>query len=142
MRNSAIEALYEEALRNPNICFITGDFQHVREEEFRSLGHRYQNAGMAEQNIIGFASGMALSGKKVFVYSIVPFITLRCIEQIKIDVCGQNADVTVIGGGAGFTYGTCGISHLAIEDIATMRSLPYMKIVSPSGPAEAASLMR
>lgn len=142
MRNAVIEALYEEALRDPSICFFTGDFQHVREKEFRELGARYQNTGMAEQNTIGLAAGAALSGKKVFVYSIIPFITLRCLEQIKVDVCAQRTDVTVIGGGAGFTYGTCGITHLAIEDIAMMRALPHMKVVSPSGPKEATSLLR
>jgi len=142
MRNATIQTLYEEALRNPNVYFITGDFQHVREKEFIALGARYQNAGMAEQNIIGLAAGTALCGKKAFVYSIIPFITLRCMEQIKIDVCAHKADVTVIGGGAGFTYGTCGVTHLAIEDIAMMRALPHMKIVSPSGPAEASALMR
>jgi transketolase len=142
MRNAVISALYEEALRDESIFFVTGDFQHVREEEFKALGVRYQNAGMAEQNIIGLAAGAALSGKKVFVYSIIPFITLRCIEQIKVDVCSHGADVVVIGGGAGFTYGTCGITHLAIEDIAMMRALPGMKIVSPSGPKEAVALFR
>lgn len=142
MRNAIIQTLYEEAIRDPNIYFITGDFQHIKEEEFRALGDRYQNAGMAEQNIIGIAAGVALSGKKAFVFSIIPFITLRCIEQIKVDVCSHEADVTIIGGGAGFTYGICGVTHLAIEDIAMMRSLPHMKIVSPSGPAEARILMR
>ncbi len=142
MRNATVETLYQEAAQDPRICFFTGDFQHVREGEFIALGGRYQNAGMAEQNIIGLATGAALSGKKTFVYSIIPFITLRCIEQIKVDVCSMQADVTVIGGGAGFTYGTCGPTHLAIEDIAMMRALPHMKIVSPSGPAEASALMR
>lgn len=141
MRNAIIQTLYDEAARNPNIYFITGDFQHVREKEFKAFGGRYQNAGMAEQNIVGIAAGAALVGKKAFVFSIIPFITLRCIEQIKVDVCSHEADVTVIGGGAGFTYGTCGITHIAIEDIAIMRSLPNMKIISPSGPKEASSLL-
>ncbi len=142
MRNAVIETVYQEAIVNPNVYFITGDFQHVREKEFKALGVRYQNAGMAEQNILGMASGIALSGGKVFVYSIIPFITLRCIEQIKVDVCSHNCDVAIVGGGAGFTYGTCGITHLAIEDIAIMRALPNMKIVSPSGPKEVVALMR
>lgn len=142
MRNTVIQTLYEEAIRGSDIYFFTGDFQHVREKEFIALGGRYQNAGMAEQNIIGMAAGVALSGKKAFVYSIIPFVTLRCIEQIKVDVCLHRADVTIIGGGAGFTYGTCGATHLAIEDIAMMRALPHMKIMSPSGPAEASVLMK
>lgn len=142
MRNAVIETLYQEALKDPRICFFTGDFQHVREKEFIALGDRYQNMGMAEQNIISLAAGAALSGKKAFVYSIIPFITLRCFEQIKVDVCIHQSDVVVIGGGAGFTYGTCGPTHLAIEDIAAMRALPHMKIASPSGPEEAIHLTR
>ncbi len=142
MRNAVVETIYEEAVLNPKAYFITGDFQHVREKEFIALGARYQNAGMAEQNIIGMASGIALSGGKVFVYSLIPFITLRCLEPIKVDICSHKSDVSIIGGGAGFTYGTCGITHLAIEDIAMMRVLPRMKIISPSGPREAVALTK
>jgi transketolase len=142
MRNAVIEALYQEALSNKDVFFLTGDLQHVREPEFRVLGDQYQNAGMAEQHLTSLAAGLALSGKKVFTFSIIPFITLRCIEQIKVDVCSHKADVTVIGGGAGVTYGTCGPTHLAIEDIAMMRALPSMKVICPSGPSSAVSLFK
>src|SRR5579864_5930742 len=100
MRYEIIKAIYAAGEHNPNFYFITGDYGHANTEEFKkNWAGRYFNGGMSEQNIIGTAAGLALSGKKVFVYSIVPFITLRCYEQIKIDVCEHNVDVTIIGGG-------------------------------------------
>src|SRR6185369_17765088 len=106
MRFSVVEEIYNAAVKDPNVYFITGDLGHAKTKEFQTdLKDQYFNGGMAEQNIVGMAAGLALCGKKVFVYSIVPFITLRCIEQIKIDVCEQNADVTVVGVGGGFAYG-------------------------------------
>jgi transketolase len=143
MRFATVETIYEGALKDPTIFFITGDLGHARTDDFKKkLKGRYYNAGMAEQNIIGIAAGLALSGMKVFVYSIVPFITLRCFEQIKVDVCSQNIDVTVIGIGGGFAYGTAGATHYSIEEIAAMRALPNMKIVVPSNPTEAKLLTK
>ncbi len=138
MRFQVIETIYQHALSNPRIFFLTGDLGHAHREDFRkNLPHQYINVGIAEQNMIGIAAGLALSGNKVFVYSITPFITMRCYEQIKVDVCYQNVDVTVIGVGAGYAYSTCGCTHHAIEDIAIMRALPNMHIYSPSNPFEA-----
>jgi transketolase len=143
MRFAVVKEVYNAGLENPNICFITGDYGHANTEEFRrNFVGRYFNAGMSEQNIIGMAAGMALEGMKVFVYSIVPFITLRCYEQIKIDVCEHNLDVTIIGGGGGFAYGDAGPTHYSIEDIGAMRLLPNMKVVCPANPMEASQLMR
>lgn len=143
MRFAVVEEIYEAALRDKNIYFITGDLSHAKVEEFKkNIPDQYINAGMAEQNLIGVAAGLALSGMKVFVYSIVPFITLRCFEQIKVDVCYQNVDVTIIGVGAGFAYSAMGATHHAIEDIATLRALPHMQIVSPSNPLEGRLIAR
>lgn len=143
MRFAVVEEIYEAALRNKNIYFITGDLGHAKVDEFKNnIPDQYINAGMAEQNLIGVASGLALSGMKVFVYSIVPFITLRCFEQIKVDVCYQNVDVTIIGVGAGFAYSAMGATHHAIEDIAALRALPNMQIVSPANPLEGRLLAR
>jgi transketolase len=137
MRFSCIETIYNAALKDPKIVFITGDLGHMNTEEFKkNLPGRYFNAGMAEQNIVGMASGMALSGMKVFVYSIVPFITLRCIEQIKIDMCIHNVDVTVIGVGGGLAYGSAGATHYSIEEVGMLRTLPNMKVVCPATPSE------
>lgn len=143
MRFAVVEEIYEAALRDKMIYFITGDLNHAKVEEFKkNIPDQYLNAGMAEQNLIGVAAGLALSGMKVFVYSIVPFITLRCFEQIKVDVCYQNVDVTIIGVGAGFAYSAMGATHHAIEDIAALRALPNMQIVSPANPLEGRLLAR
>jgi len=138
MRREVIRTIYKQALLDDKVIFITGDLGHDSINEFRkNLPKQYINAGIAEQNIIGIAAGLALSGHRVFVYSIAPFITMRCYEQIKVDVCYQNVGVVIIGVGAGYAYSTCGCTHHAIEDIAVMRALPNMSIYSPSNPPEA-----
>jgi len=141
MRFESVRAIYDYGIKNGKMCFITGDYGHTKTEEFRSdFGDRYFNGGMSEQNIIGMSAGMAISGLRVATYSIVPFITLRCFEQIKIDVCEQNADVLIIGGGGGLAYGGAGATHYSIEEIAALSALPRMKIVSPADPREAYEL--
>lgn len=138
MRLEVIKTIYQAAVLDKNIIFITGDLGHAHQQDFeKNLPDQYINAGIAEQNIISIAAGLALSGNRVFVYSIAPFITMRCYEQIKVDVCYQNVGVVVIGVGAGYAYSTCGGTHHAIEDIAIMRALPNMHIFSPSNPFEA-----
>ncbi len=138
MRTAAITAIYEAAKKDPRIYFLSGDFGKAYLDMFvETIPAQCINMGMAEQNMIGVAAGLALSGMKVFVYSIVPFVTLRCLEQIKLDVTYHNLDVTIIGVGAGLVYGTCGPTHYAIEELGALRSLPNMKIVVPATPYEA-----
>jgi len=141
MRFEVIKAIYSAGENDPRFYFITGDYGHANTEEFKTKWKgRYFNGGMSEQNIMGMAAGLALTGNKAFVYSIVPFVTLRCYEQIKIDVCLQNADVTIIGGGEGFAYGDAGPTHYAIEDIGALRLLPNMKVICPANPMETRQL--
>lgn len=138
MRTTATRAIYKAALQDKNIIFITGDLGHTFAKDYReNIPAQYINVGLAEQNMVGLAAGLALSGKKVFVFSIVPFAVMRCFEQIRIDICYQNLDVTIVGIGAGLAYSTSGCTHHAIEDIAIMRALPNMKIYSPCHPLEA-----
>lgn len=138
MRFEVIKTIYNAALKDSRIVFMTGDLGHAHLQDFRkNLPKQYINTGIAEQNMVGIAAGLALSGHRVFVYSIAPFITMRCYEQIKVDVCYQNVGVVVIGVGAGYAYSTCGCTHHAIEDIAVMRALPNMQIYSPANPMEA-----
>lgn len=138
MRTEATRVIYEAALTNRNIIFITGDLGHTFSEKYKEhIPSQYVNTGLAEQNMIGVAAGLALSGKKVFTFSITPFALMRCFEQIRVDICYQNLDVTVIGVGAGFAYSTSGCTHYGTEDIAIMRALPNMKIYSPCHPLEA-----
>ena len=142
MRNTVINTIFQQAQLNKDIIFITADLGYSVIENFqRELPEQFINVGIAEQNMIGLAAGLALAGKKVFVYSIVPFVTLRCLEQIKVDICYQNLDITIIGVGGGFAYGSLGVTHHAIEDLGVMRTLPNMKVVAPSDPEEAKKLI-
>lgn len=143
MRFEAIRAVYEYGKACHNFCFITGDYGHAKTNEFRKeFAGLYFNAGMSEQHIIGMAAGLALTGIKTVVYSIAPFITLRCLEQIKIDLCEHEANVIIIGGGGGLAYGTAGITHYSVEEIAALRAMPNIKIVCPADPTETYVLIK
>lgn len=143
MRNSVINLIHEYARSNKDVYFLTADLGYSVIDDFhKEFPERCINVGISEQNMIGLAAGLALAGKKVFAYSIVPFATMRCFEQIRVDVCYQNLDVTIIGVGGGFAYGTLGPTHHAIEDVAIMRSLPNMKVVVPADPSEAVELTK
>jgi transketolase len=138
MRNTIINEICNVAENNPNIMLIIADLGYSSVEKFaEKFPDQFINTGIAEQNAMGIAAGLALAGKKIFIYSIIPFITMRCFEQIRVDVCYQNLDITIIGVGGGFAYGTLGVTHYGLEDISIMRTLPNMKIFCPSDPLEA-----
>ncbi len=137
MRNTFIKTLTELAENDENLYLLTGDLGFSVFENFASkFPKRFINCGVAEQNMIGVAAGLALSGKKVYVYSIIPFITMRCFEQIRNDICYQDLDVKIIGIGGGFSYGVLGATHYALEDIAILRSLPNITIICPADSVE------
>lgn len=137
MRNSYISALYDIAKENKQIMSLNADIGAIVFDKFREeFPGRFVNVGVAEQNMIGVAAGLASCGKIPFAYTITPFITSRTYEQIKVDVCLQNSNVKIVGVGAGLVYSTLGPTHHAIEDIAIMKTLPNMRIVSPCDPIE------
>lgn len=137
MRDAFIAGLTAQARVDPSIFLVIGDLGYGVVEDFaKEFPDQFLNAGVAEQNMIGMAAGLASAGKKVFVYSIGNFPTLRCLEQIRNDVCYHDLRVTIVSIGAGFSYGTLGYTHQAIEDIAIMRVLPGMRVLSPSDPHE------
>jgi len=134
MRDTFIAQLNKRAIQDPRIMLIAGDlgfgvFDRYRED----CPNQFLNAGVAEQNMTMVATGMAMEGRVVFTYSIGNFNTLRCLEQIRNDACYHNTDVKVVSIGGGFSYGALGISHHATEDLAIMRALPNMTVVSPCG---------
>jgi transketolase len=134
MRDNFIKQLEILAENNPKILLITADLGFgVFNEYKKKFASQFLNVGVAEQNMTGVATGMALEGYNVFTYSIANFPTLRCLEQIRNDACYHNANVTIVSVGAGFSYGALGISHHATEDLAIMRSLPEITVVSPCG---------
>ena len=142
MRNAAIGALTELAKKDRNIILVSGDLGFGVLDNFRSeMPEQYFNAGICEQNMSSLAAGLALEGKAVYTYSIGNFPTLRCIEQIRNDICYHNANVTIMAVGGGFAYGSLGMSHHATEDIAIMRSLPNMRVFTPADAIEAQTII-
>lgn len=132
MRNHLINRITEFAGQNENIMLITADLGFSVIEKFKErFPNRYINVGIAEQNMATVAAGLALDGNTVFIYSIGNFPTLRCIEQIRNDICYHNANVKILAVGSGFAYGTLGMTHHATEDLAIMRALPNMKVFTP-----------
>ena len=142
MRQAFITTLIELAEKDKNIYLLSGDLGFSVLEPFvQKFPKRFFNCGVAEQNMMGVAAGLALSGKKPYVYSIIPFVTMRCFEQIRNDVCYQNLDVKIVGVGSGLAYGYLGATHHAIEDIGILRTLPNMTILSPADPLETKELV-
>lgn len=138
MRSVVIDEIYNLMKENDNVYFLTGDLGFsVVEKLEKDFPNRFINVGIAEQNMIGVAAGLAMSGKKVIAYSIIPFITMRCFEQIRNDICYHNADVMLLGAGAGLSYGILSSTHFALEDIAVIRSLPNISVFSPVDAIEA-----
>ncbi len=138
MRTAFIQQLIEEARKNEKIFLLTGDLGFsVLEPFIKEFPNRYINVGVAEQNMTGVAAGLAMDGWTVFTYSIANFPTLRCIEQIRYDVCYHNLNVKIVSVGAGYSYASLGASHHATEDIGMMRTIPNIVVSSPGDPIEA-----
>ncbi|RJQ20583.1 MAG: 1-deoxy-D-xylulose-5-phosphate synthase [Nitrospiraceae bacterium] len=137
---STLESIYKD---NSEMFVLTADLGYKLFDCIKSeCGDRFYDVGVAEANMIGVAAGLSLSGKKVYCYSIVPFLVMRAFEQIRIDVAYHNLNVRLVGVGGGFTYGFEGITHFGLEDFALMRSLPNMTVVAPADPFEARCLAR
>lgn len=133
MRNLFSSKIQQEFKKSKKIVFLTGDLGFNALEKVQEAGQeRFINTGVAEQNMLGVASGLAYKGFETFVYSIAPFVTFRCLEQIKIDACMHNLPVYIIGNGGGYGYGIMGATHHAIEDIACLSSLPNMLCFIPA----------
>jgi transketolase len=132
MRKEFAEAIIDLSGTNDKIVFLTGDLGFMALEGVReSLGERFINAGVAEQNMTTMAASLAYEGFIPFIYSISPFITLRPYEQLRNDICLHNLPVKIIANGGGYGYGIMGSTHHNIEDIGSMRILPNMKVFVP-----------
>jgi transketolase len=143
LRNTFIASLLKVAEENPRVWLLCGDLGFSVLEPFvERFPARYLNVGVAEQNMAGIAAGIALSGMTVFIYSIGNFPTLRCLEQIRNDICYHGADVKVVAVGAGFAYGSQGYTHHALEDVGIMSMLPGMEVFVPSDPGEVEAATR
>jgi transketolase len=141
MRDRYFNELYKIFQRDRQAVFITADNGAPTLDQFaRDFPDRFFNVGIAEQQLIGMACGMAFEGKKVYTYAIAPFVSLRCYEQVKLDVCAMNLPIVLIGVGAGYAYDIMGPSHHTVEDISIMRALPNLKVYSMADGSSAAEL--
>jgi len=132
MRNAFIRELINFSSTNEVPYLITGDLGFSVIEEFQAkYPNKFINAGILEQSLVGMATGLALQGNKVFVYSITNFATFRALEQLRLDISHHNANVCVVGVGVGFQYQSAGYSHWGIEDLAVVSSLQNFTIYSP-----------
>ena len=133
MRQALSDGLVRAAKNNPKIILLTGDHGYALFDEFRTnFPDQYLNAGIAEQNMVGMAAGLARAGYFPIVYGLSAFIPIRVLEQIKLDVCHDNLPVIFLGDGAGFVYSSLGTSHQSTEDIAATRAVPNLTIFSPA----------
>jgi len=142
MRTAFVKKLTDLAHQDKDLYLITADTGFKVFEEYKDIfPDRYLNIGISESAMVSIASGLALSGKKVFLYGIVPFVVMRCFEQIRNDLCMQNLPVVIVGVGAGLVYGREGPTHHSLEDIAILNALPNMTIVCPGDPLEVEKAM-
>ena len=141
MRTAFIEQLTIEASKNDKIFLLVADLGFSVVEKFaEQFPNRFLNTGIAEQNTMGIATGLAMEGFIVYVYSIGNFPTLRCMEQIRNDVAYPKLNVRIVAVGCGYAYGSLSVSHHATEELGMLRTLPNMIITAPGDPAEARAL--
>ncbi len=133
MRDAFSDALVRLAVQDPKVLLLTGDHGYALFDAFRkNCPDQYINAGIAEQNMVGMAAGLARLGFRPFVYGLSAFIPVRVLEQIKLDVAHDNLPVVFLGDGAGFVYSHLGTSHQSTEDIACARAVPGLSVLSPA----------
>lgn len=133
MRNAFSDALVAAAVADPRVLLLTGDHGYALFDQFRKkCPQQYINCGVAEQNMVGVAAGLAKAGFRPVVYGLAAFVPIRVLEQIKIDICYEKLPVILIGDGAGLVYSHLGTSHQSTEDIACARSIPDLMVLSPA----------
>ena len=141
MRTAFIDQLVQLAELDEKIWLICADLGYSVLEVFADrFPGRYVNAGVAEQNMTGVAAGLAMAGKTVFTYSIANFPVMRCLEQVRNDVCYHNLNVKIVAVGGGFAYGSLGYTHHGVEDLAVMSAMPNLTIAAPADPIEARAI--
>jgi transketolase len=142
-RDEVIKTIYKAAQKNKKIFFLSADFGAPALDNFRfKLKNQFIHLGICEQNMIDFASGMALEGAKVYVYAMAPFLSVRCYEQHKTATCLMNTNVCSIVTGIGLSYANSGPTHYSTEDFACLRALPNSMIFTASDPSVAREIAR
>jgi transketolase len=137
MRNSFAQTVTKLGEKNKKIFLLSGDIGNKLFDDYKKKNkNRFLNCGVAEANMTGVAAGLAMQGFRPITYTITPFNTLRCLEQIKIDICYPKLPVIIVGTGAGLSYSSLGATHHSLDDIAVMRTLPNLNILCPCDPIE------
>lgn len=143
MRNAFADELTNLGKENPDVVLLSGDIGNRLFDKFKDAQPaRFFNCGVAEQNMMGVAAGMAMTGLRPVVYTITPFVTTRCLEQIRTDAAYHELPVTVVAVGAGLAYAGLGPTHHACEDISFLRSIPNMVVVAPGDAWEVRGALR
>lgn len=143
MRNAFAAAVTELARVDERVMMLAGDIGNNLFDNFKKVDHRrFLNCGVAEANMMGVAAGMALCGLRPFVYTITPFTTTRCFEQIRVDVAYHDVPVVIVGTGSGLSYADLGPTHHSLEDLAILRTLPGMRVHAPCDSTELRLLIR
>ena len=137
MRSLFAKEITAIAKNNKKVVLLSGDIGNRMFDDFKDIApERFINCGIAEANMMSLASGMALCGLRPVIYTITPFTTTRCLEQIKIGAAYHDANLLIIGTGSGLSYSELGPTHHSLEDIAIIRSIPGIRILTPSDPEE------
>ncbi|HLB41632.1 MAG TPA: transketolase C-terminal domain-containing protein [Gammaproteobacteria bacterium] len=132
MRNAFADEITKVAISNEKVVLLSGDIGNKLFDQFKlSVPKQFYNCGVAEANMTGVAAGLAMMGFRPFTYSITPFVTVRCLEQVRVDVCYHDLPVTIVGTGAGFSYTELGPTHHSCDDIGFLRMLPNISIICP-----------
>lgn len=143
MRNAFADEVTKIAVEDRRLVLLSGDIGNRLFDDFKAKAPgRFINCGIAEANMMSMAGGMALTGLKPIAYTITPFVTTRCLEQIRVDVCYHNVPVMIVGVGAGLSYASLGATHQSCEDIAFLRALPNMTVIAPADPFEVRGALR
>ncbi len=143
MRNAFARAMTELAQERDDVCLLSGDIGNRMFDRYKEVAAtRFLNCGIAEANMMSMAAGMGLAGLRPVVYTITPFTTTRCLEQIRTGVAYHEAPVVIVGTGSGLSYAELGATHHSLEDMAILRSIPNMRICAPADSLELVAQLR
>lgn len=143
MRNAFADEITRLGAEDPRVVLLSGDIGNKLFDKFKAAAEpRFFNCGVAEANMMGVAAGMALSGLRPVIYTITPFTTTRCLEQIRVDACYHRAPVVIVGTGAGLSYAELGPTHHSCEDMGLLRLLPEMTVLAPCDAVELRAALR
>jgi transketolase len=143
MRNAFAKQITQLAQEDERIVLLSADIGNRLFDDFKAkCPDRFYNCGVAEANMIGVAAGLAMSGLRPVCYTITPFITYRCLEQIRVDVCYHHVPVVIVGTGSGLSYASLGATHHSCEEMGMLRLLPGLSVVAPADAMEVRAAVR